>query len=167
MSTTVKDAAIGATSGFVASFLMDGATNAFLRRQSEASVRRQDELAPGGAPAVLVRRTARVAGVDLSVERSQRYALVLHRTLASSYGLASAALVRPTRPPMLASLIATGAALALVDEGLSILRIVPAPQKWPWESHVRGVLGHLTLAVGIGALLALADRLVGLDGRRN
>ena len=165
MSITVKNAVIGATSGFAASFLMDVATNAILRRQSAVSVRRQDELAPGGAPAVLVRRTTKLAGVDLSVERSERYALILHRTLASTYGVASVALVRPTRSPMLAALLATGAALVLVDEGLPTLRIVPAPSKWPWESHVRGVVGHLTLAVGIGALLTLAERFVGLDGR--
>jgi uncharacterized membrane protein YagU involved in acid resistance len=66
---------------------------------------------------------------------------------------------------MLAALLATGAALVLVDEGLPTLRIVPAPSKWPWESHVRGVVGHLTLAAGIGALLTLAERFVGLDGR--
>jgi hypothetical protein len=167
MAITVKDAALGAASGFAASFLMDAATNAVLRRQSEASVRRQDELAPGGAPALLVRRAAKLAGGDVGVERSGRYAMVLHRTLASSYGLASAALVRRNRPPLAAALLAAGAAFLLVDEGMTILRIVPGPQEWPWESHVRGLVGHLALALGIGGLLTLMDRAAGLDGRHS
>jgi hypothetical protein len=66
---------------------------------------------------------------------------------------------------MLSALEATGAAFVLVDEGLPALRIVPAPRKWPVESHVRGVIGYAVLGLGIGALLTVADRLVGLDER--
>ena len=165
MSFRPKDLVLGASSGFAASFLMDMATTAYLARQSEQSVRRQDELAPGGAPALFVRRVAALVGADLGVEESEPYALVLHRTLTSGYGAASAALVGPRRSPMRAALLATTAALVLVDEGLPMLRIVPAPQEWPVESHIRGVVGHVTLGLGIGALLSVADRLTGLDDR--
>ena len=144
---------------------MDRATNAYLARQSERSVRRQDELAPGGAPALFIRRTAGLAGAEVGIERSEAYALVLHRTLTSAYGAASAALVGPERSPMRAALLATAAALVLVDEGLPALRIVPAPQEWPFESHVRGVVGHVTLGLGIGAILSVAARLTKFDER--
>jgi hypothetical protein len=144
---------------------MDAATSAYLARQSEQSVRRQDELAPGGAPALFIRRAAGVVGREPTVEQSEGYALVLHRTLTSAFGAVSAALVGPRRSPMLAALEATGAAFVLVDEGLPTLRIVPAPREWPVESHVRGVIGYAVLGLGIGALLTVADRLVGLDER--
>jgi hypothetical protein len=165
LSLRTKDLVLGAASGFAASFAMDAATSAYLARQSERSVRRQDELAPGGAPALFIRRAAGVADRELTVEQSEGYALVLHRTLTSAFGAASAALVGPRRSPMLSALEATGAAFVLVDEGLPALRIVPAPRKWPVESHVRGVIGYAVLGLGIGALLTVADRLVGLDER--
>ena len=155
---------LGAASGFAASFAMDRATNAYLARQSERSLRRQDELAPGGAPALFIRRAAGLSGVEVGIERSEAYALVLHRTLTSAYG-AAAALVSRGRSPMRAALLASTAALVLVDEGLPALRIVPAPQEWPLESHARGVIGHITLGLGIGALLSVADRLAKLDER--
>jgi hypothetical protein len=163
MSFRPKDLVLGAASGFAASFVMDVATNAYLARQSERSVRKQDELAPGGAPALFIRRTAKLGGAEVGVESSEAYALILHRTLTSAYGAASAALVGPKRSPMRAALLATTAALLFVDEGLPALRIVPPPEVWPVESHVRGVVGHLTLGLGIGVLLSLAGRLTKLD----
>jgi hypothetical protein len=165
MSVRPRDLVLGAASGYAAGFVMDVATNAYLERQSEESVRRQDELAPGGAPALFVRRVAGVAGVELSVEGSEPYALALHRTLTSVYGAAAGALAGPRRSPTLAALEATTAAFVLVDEGLPVLRIVPAPGEWPLESHIRGAIGHLTLALGIGTLLTLAERLFGLGDR--
>jgi hypothetical protein len=165
LSLRTKDLVLGAASGLAASYAMDAATSAYLAHQSELSVRRQDELAPGGAPALFVRRAAGVAGRELSVEESEGYALVLHRTLTSAFGAASAALVGPRRSPMRAALEATSAAFVLVDEGLPTLRIVPAPREWPLESHVRGVVGYAVLGLGIGALLTVADRLIGLDER--
>ncbi len=164
MSVTSRDLAIGAASGYLAGFAMDRATNAYLARQSEESIAREDELAPGGAPALFVRRAAGVVGAELSVEASEPYALALHRTLTATYGLAAAALVGPERSPMGSAFAAAGAALVFVDEGLPTLRIVPAPSEWPLESHLRGVIGHLTLAVGIGVLLNLAQRLFGWFG---
>jgi hypothetical protein len=165
MNLKRRDLALGAAAGFASSFVMDMATSAFLARQSEQSVRRQDELAPGGMPALFVRRVAGLVGVDLGAAQSEPYALALHRTLTSAYGAAAAALVAPRRSPMVAALLATTAALVLVDEGLPTLRIVPAPQEWPVESHVRGVVGHVTLGLGIGALLSVADRVTGLGDR--
>jgi len=159
MSFRLKDLALGAASGYAASFLMDVATDAYLARQSERSVRRQDELAPGGAPALFIRRTAGLAGAEVGIERSEAHALVLHRALTSAYGAAAAALVGPERSPMRAGLLASTAALVLVDEGLPALRVVPAPQEWPIESHVRGVVGHVTLGLGIGAILSVVGRL--------
>jgi hypothetical protein len=97
MTFRPKDLVLGAASGFPASFPMDVATNAYLARQSERSVRRQDELAPGGAPALFIRRTAGLAGAEVGIERSEAHALVLHRTLTSAYGAAAAALVGPQR----------------------------------------------------------------------
>jgi hypothetical protein len=120
MGATSGDLVIGAASGYLAGFAMDRATGVFLARQSEESIVRQDELAPGGAPALFVRRAAGAFGANLGLEASEPYALALHRTLTATYGL---------------------------------------------ESHLRGVIGHLTLAVGIGVLLSLAQRLFGL-GRR-
>jgi hypothetical protein len=165
MSFRPKDLVLGAASGFAASFLMDAATNAYLAQQSEQSLRRQDELAPGGAPALFIRRVAGLLGSDLGVERSEAQALVLHRTLTSAYGALTAGMLSPGRSPMRAALLTTTGALVLVDEGLPALHIVPHPREWPLESHVRGVIGHVVLGLGIGALLSVVGRITRLGGR--
>ncbi len=153
---------IGAASGFAASFAMDAATGAFLKRQSRQSVRRQDKLAPGGAPALFIRRLAGLAGAEIGVAESESQALVLHRAMTSTWGAISASLVARGQPPMQAALVTTMAALLLVDEGLPVLRIVPPPEQWPAESHARGVVGHLTLGLAIGGLLSVANRIAPL-----
>jgi hypothetical protein len=51
------------------------------------------------------------------------------------------------------------AGFLLMDELANSLFFTPPPQAYPVESHLRGVVGHLTLGVVTGALLALARRL--------
>jgi hypothetical protein len=47
----------------------------------------------------------------------------------------------------------------LVDELANSLFFTPPPQAYPPESHLRGLVGHLTFGAVLGILLALARRL--------
>ena len=47
----------------------------------------------------------------------------------------------------------------LIDELANSLFFTPPPQAYPAESHLRGIIGHLTFGAVLGILLAAAKRL--------
>jgi hypothetical protein len=145
---------VAALVGYTASRTMDAATTWFYGRQSEASKRREQELAPGGTLVQLGKQLGRAVGRDLTDESAGRVGLAVHRTLGSSYGMAAAALMGRGVPPLIAGLGVGTAAFLLVDEGTAL----PLITAYPLESHARGVVGHATFGLAAGLLLWLIDR---------
>lgn len=143
----------GALAGYAASRTMDTATGLYHRRQSEASRAREEELAPGGTLVQLGRQLGRAAGRDLGDEQAGRVGLAVHRSLGVGYGVLAAALVRRGWHPLLAGPAVGAGAFLVVDEGTSL----PLLTSYPLVSHGRGVVGHATVGVVIGLLLALVD----------
>lgn len=160
MSTVTSDLAVGAAAGYGAGTAMDQATTWFMEGQSDASKRREQELAPGGAPSSMARKLAGAVGVRLGDEQAGRLGGVIHRSLGPAYGMAAAALVRRGAQPLQAGILAAAAGFVLVDEGTnSVLRITPPPRAYPAATHLRGVAGHLTFGLALAAMLAVARRL--------
>lgn len=143
----------GALAGYAASRTMDAVTGAFLRRQSSSSRAREEELAPGGTLVQLGRQLGRAAGRDLGDDEAGRLGLGVHRALGTGYGVLAAALVGRGVRPMLAGPAIGTAAFLLVDEGTSL----PLLTSYPAVSHARGLVGHATVGVVIGLLLALTE----------
>jgi hypothetical protein len=148
------NAAAGALAGYVASRTMDAATTWFYGTQSAESKKREDEIAPGGALVQVGKQLGRVAGRDLDDEQAGRVGLVVHRTLGVAYGIAATRLVRRGMPPFASGVAVGTAAFVLVDEGMAITQFF----QYPAESHLRGVVGHVTLGAAIGTLLSLLAR---------
>jgi hypothetical protein len=71
----------------------------------------------------------------------------------------AAALTRRGVPPLAAGLGSGMGGFLLVDELANSLFFTPPPQAYPVESHLRGVVGHLTLGAAMAILLAAAKRL--------
>lgn len=159
MCGMLRDVGVGAAAAYGAGKIMGAATTRFLERQSEASRRREEEVTPGGAPMATARWLADVVGADLTDDEAVRLAGFLHRGLSTAYGLAAVLLVRAGARPLRAGVAVGAAAFLLVDEGVSVLGVIPRPPEYPLESHLRGVVGHLTFGVATGALLTLARRL--------
>jgi hypothetical protein len=158
-SSAVRDLTIGAAIGYCSSRAMDKATSWYLERQSEASRRREEEVAPGGAPVLVGKKLARLVGRDVSDEGAAKIGSVVHRSLGMTYGMAAAALARKGVAPLAAG-VATGAiAFAVVDEAFLSAFFTPPPRAYPIESHLRGIVGHLAYGVAAGAMLAVARRL--------
>jgi hypothetical protein len=61
--------------------------------------------------------------------------------------------------PLKAGLATGTGGFLLVDELANGLFFTPPPQSYPVESHLRGVVGHLTFGATLGVLLAVARRL--------
>jgi hypothetical protein len=151
---TPVNAAAGALAGYVASRTMDVATTWFYGRQSDESKAREAELAPGGTLVQLGKQLGRVTGRDLDDDAAGRVGLAVHRTLGVAYGIGAARLVGRGVPPMVAGVAVGAAAFVVVDEGTAITSLFD----YPAVSHMRGVVGHTTLGLSIGALLSLLAR---------
>jgi hypothetical protein len=74
---------------------MDQATGWFLQHQSEASRRREEELAPGGAPTLIGKKLGSIVGHDdVTDDEAAKIGLFVHRSLGVAWGVTAAALVR-------------------------------------------------------------------------
>ena len=146
--------AAGAVAGYVASRTMDVATTVFSHAQSDESKRREQELAPGGMLVRLGRQLGQVAGRDLDDAAAGKVGVAVHRAFGVGYGVLAAALTRRGMHPLAAGLTVGAAAFLVVDEGTALSQLTA----YPPVSHLRGVVGHGTLGLALGALLRLLGR---------
>ena len=158
-SSAVRDIGIGAVAGYGASWAMDRATGWYLKRQSQASKLREDEIAPGGSPVLAGKKLAGWVGRDVTDAEAAKIGFVVHRSLGMTYGMTAAALARAGGRPVRTGLAIGAAAFALVDEGVVSALFTPPPWAYPIESHVRGAVGHLAYGAAAGAMLAVAREL--------
>jgi hypothetical protein len=159
MKGAIRVLVVGAAAGYLASRVMDQATTWFYERQSDASKQREGELLPEGAPMASARKLVGLIGAEPTDDQTGTIATALHQSLAQLYGVVAAALTRRGVPPLRAGLASGAAGFLLVDELANSLFFTPPPQAYPVESHLRGVVGHLTFGATTGILLALARRL--------
>lgn len=159
MKGAIRVLFVGAAAGYLAGPVMDQATTWFYERQSDASKQREGELLPEGAPLASARKLAGLIGAEPTDEQAGTIAATLHQGLGQLYGVVAAALTRRGVPPVRAGLASGAAGFLLVDELANSLFFTPPPQAYPVESHLRGLVGHLTFGATTGALLALARRL--------
>ena len=153
MTVNRRTLASGALAGYTASRTMDAVTTRFLARQSEASRKREQELAPGGTLIQLGKQLGAVVGRDLDDATAGRAGLAVHRSLGTTYGVITAVLVRRGWRPVAAGLAVGTAAFLVVDEGTAL----PQATSYPLVSHLRGVVGHATVGLVIGVLLSLLE----------
>ena len=159
MKGAIRVLVVGAAAGYLAGQVMDQATTWFYERQSDASKRRESELLPEGAPMASARKLAGLVGAEPTDDQAGTIASTLHQSLGQLYGVVAAALARNGVPPVTAGLATGAGGFLLVDELANSLFFTPPPQAYPVESHLRGAVGHLTLGLVTGALLAVARRL--------
>jgi hypothetical protein len=159
MKGAIRVLFVGAAAGYLAGRVMDQVTTWFYARQSDASKQREGELLPEGAAVASARKLAGLIGAEPTDEQAGTVAATLHQGLGQLYGVAAAALTRRGVPPVRAGLASGTAGFLLVDELANSLFFTPPPQAYPVESHLRGLVGHLTFGATAGALLALARRL--------
>jgi hypothetical protein len=159
MKSAFRTLLVGAAAGYVAGQVMNQATTWFYGRQSDESKQREQEVLPEGAPVASARKLAGVIGAELPDHQLKTLALVMHESLGQLYGVVAASMTGRGVNPVAAGLASGAGAFVLVDELANSLFFTPPPQAYPVESHLRGVVGHLTLGVTTGALLTAARRL--------
>lgn len=133
----------------------------FLYNQEDPEVRRRESEARDSIPAleVLAAKSVRWIGTSLSDEERQRWGTILQWTMGIGGGMLYAAL-RSRIPAVRAGHgLAYGAAFSLVvDEGLTpLLGFAPGPTAFPWQTHARGLIGHLVFGVTAEIALEFLD----------
>jgi hypothetical protein len=159
-TSTGKDLVKGAIAGAVATCIMDRVTT-YLYEHEKKLVRHREDGARQGRSAyeAAAEKAARMLGRDLSGEERRRLGLAIHWTLGISAGIVYGVFGRRFPALRRAGGSAFGTSFwATVDEGLvSLLGLTPPPQRFPWETHVRGLAGHLTYGIVADRTFRLLD----------
>ncbi len=151
----------GAIAGAIATWVMGKATT-YLYEHEAKSVREAEDHARGDKTAygVAAEKAAHLAGTDLTDEQRKTYGSEIHWALGVGAGAAYGVL----RDQMPASGLARGllfgtAFWLLVDEGANTaLGLTPGPAKFPWQTHARGLAGHLVFSAVAEAALSASQR---------
>jgi hypothetical protein len=152
------DLLTGAVAGAAATWLMDVATTALYERQPEEVTKREND-ARGGKAAYEIAAEKAAGPGRLNEEQRKRAGSAIHWTLGVSSGVMYGAM-RHAIPRMgVGSGLAYGAAFwLLMDEAaLTLLGLTPPPRAFPWQTHARGLAGHLVMGGATEAVFAVAN----------
>lgn len=157
----IGDLAKGAVAGAVASWVMNGVTTYMYNREDEGA--RARESAVTGGETSLKRaavKVAKLAGIELDEERKRRLAMGIHWAIGIGTAAAYAVLRRRAKWAEAGQGLGFGTVFWLVaDEGLvPLLGLSEGPRAYPWQSHARGLAGHLTFGVVTETALDLLDQ---------
>ena len=154
------DVVKGALAGAAATWVMGLVTSALYERESDAARRREDDARDGKtAFGVAAEKAASAVGRTLDEDERARYGAGLHWALGVGAG-AVYGLVRERLPLARAGggLLYGTAFWAVVDEGANAaLGLTPGPAAFPWETHARGLAGHLVFGLMADAALRVMD----------
>ncbi|HEY1227424.1 MAG TPA: DUF1440 domain-containing protein [Ramlibacter sp.] len=140
------DAIDGAIAGAIATWLMGKATTALYEREDKTARQREDQARSGKtAYGVAAEKAASLAGTDLSDNQRKQYGQAIHWAL----GIGAGALYGALRPRSEVASAAGGLLFGatfwlLMDETVTpALGLTPGPAAFPWQTHARGLAGHL------------------------
>lgn len=154
------DLLLGAAAGAAATWAMDKVTAVIYERQPEKTKRQENKARAGKtASEVAAQKGAKLAGRKLSAEQRKKIGGAIHWSLGVSSGALYGLIRNRSRFLGIGSGVAYGLAFyVLVDEaGLSALGISPPPAAFPWQTHARGLAGHLVLGGILDGVFDLAD----------
>lgn len=156
----IADLMLGALAGALATWVMDKGTTVLYEREGEETRKRESEARTGKtAYGAAAEKLAGAAGTELSQKQRQSYGLGIHWALGAGAGALYGVIRR--RTPWAALGFGTLYGLLfwlVVDEGANTaLGLTPPPQEFPWETHARGLAGHLLYGVAAEATLRASE----------
>ncbi|HET8655263.1 MAG TPA: DUF1440 domain-containing protein [Longimicrobiaceae bacterium] len=150
----------GAIAGAAATWAM-GPVTSYLYQHESKEVRRQEDEARGGETAygAAAEKTAALMGKELTDEQRGTAGRAIHWALGTGAG-ALYGVLRDRVPGAGAGagLLFGTAFWALMDEGANTaLGLTPGPMAFPWQTHARGLAGHLVFGLTADATLRALD----------
>lgn len=156
----VSDLTRGALAGLVATWTMDQVTGYLYEQESQEALEAEQE-ARGGKTAygVAAEKAATLTGTTLSDKQRQAMGQQIHWALGIGAGAAYGVLRRRCPGADWGEGTAFGTAFfLLVDEITNpALDLTPGPQAFPWQTHARGIAGHLAYGLVADQLLSLME----------
>jgi uncharacterized membrane protein YagU involved in acid resistance len=156
----IAAASDGAIAGAVATWAMWKLTTYLYAREDQSAREREDRARRGTtAYGALAEKSAKAVGATLSEEQRDAYGSRIHWALGAGAG-ALFGLLRNSMPAAGAGYgLAFGTAFwLLVDEGVVyLLGLTPGPAAFPWQTHARGLAGHLVYGVVANTALAALE----------
>lgn len=150
----------GVVAGVAATWLMGKVTEFLYQRENPSAREREERVRQGKTSyGTAAEKAAGLVGESLSDEQRQRYGKRIHWALGAGAG-AAYALLRDQVPAAATAggLLFGTAFFLLMDEGLVYaLGLTPGPSKFPWQSHARGLTGHLAYGAVTERALALME----------
>jgi uncharacterized membrane protein YagU involved in acid resistance len=155
-----RDALTGALAGVAAGWLMNRVTSALYRREPPLARMRESQANAGRySNEIAAQKLCRLLGRELDDEQLTQAGRALHA--AMSVGAGALYGVARRRLPVLARGAGTlfGVTFFLaVDELANVaLGLAPGPRAYPWQTHVRGLAGHLVFGAATEAQLRALD----------
>lgn len=153
----------GAIAGAVATWAM-GQVTTFLYEQEPEEAREREERARGGKTAYVraAERAADAAGRELTREQRQRAGSAVHWALGIGAGAAYGALREAFPQARLGggTVFGTGFWLVMDEIAVPALGLTPGPEAFPWETHARGLAGHVVFGAVADGVIDVLDRVV-------
>jgi len=156
-----RDLLKGAIAGAVATFVMSKVTG-YMYEHEDRGARREEDKARGGRSSyeAAAEKAASATGTSLDPHQRQQAGAAMHWALGIGAGAAYAVFRRRFQGlgNMAGTAFGTGF-WTLLDEGLvPALGLTPGPRAFPWQTHARGLVGHLTFGTVTDGTLRLLDR---------
>ncbi|HKO14820.1 MAG TPA: DUF1440 domain-containing protein [Gemmatimonadaceae bacterium] len=155
--SVLADLIDGAIAGALATWVMGKTTAVLYDKENQSARQREDEARHGKtAYGVAAEKAARLVGTDLSEDERKQYGQAIHWAL----GIGAGALYGALRPRLNAASAAGGLLFGagfwlLMDETVTpALGLTPGPQAFPWQTHARGLAGHLVFGSVANTTLA-------------
>jgi hypothetical protein len=156
-----RDLLKGALAGAVATYVMGKVTSYMYEHEDRDARWAEDEARGGRTPyEAAAEKAAAAAGTTLVHRQRQELGSAIHWALGIGAGAAYAVLRRRVQFLGSAAGTAFGTGFwAFLDEGLvPALGLTPGPTAFPWQTHARGFVGHLTFGTVTDGTLRLLDR---------
>jgi len=141
MRNPINNILIGAAAGAAATWLMDQITTKMYEAQPQEITDRENE-ARGGQTAYEI--------ASKKIFHTEKFGNAIHWAVGISAGVLYGAL-RNRAPFRYGSGVVFGIAFWLLMDELATtaLGLTPPPQKFPWQTHARGLAGHAVLGAAI------------------
>ena len=159
--SVIADMIDGAIAGAVATWVMGKVTTYLYEHENRTAREREDRAREGKtAYGVAAEKAARLVGSELGEAERGTYGSAIHWAV----GIAAGALYGALRPRLESAALARGLAFGtafwlVMDEGaVYALGLTPGPAAFPWQTHARGLAGHLTFGAVADAALGALQR---------
>jgi hypothetical protein len=159
----VVDLALGALAGAAATWVMGLATSFLYEREPKPVREREDDARDGKtAYGVAAEKAAGLAGQDLDDDQRKSYGSMIHYGLGAGMGAAYAGLRHhlPAANVAGGTLFGTAVWLLMDEAAPPILGLTPGPAAFPWQTHARGLAGHLVYGAVTEGVLTAADQVL-------